>query len=90
MGDCNEHTYLFVALARSVGIPAQIRIGLVFSRGAFYYHAWPSVWVGEWLEMDPTLEQPVVDATHLALLEGELDKQLELMKVIGRLSARVE
>jgi len=28
-GDCNEHTTLFVALARSLGLPAKIAIGLV-------------------------------------------------------------
>jgi hypothetical protein len=89
VGDCNEHTYLYVALARSIGLPARIRVGLVFHQGAFYYHAWPAVYVGEWVEMDPTLGQDSVDATHLALLEGELANQLELMKVMGRLNAEV-
>ncbi len=88
-GDCNEHTYLYVALARAVGLPAQIRIGLVYNDGAFYYHAWPSVYVGEWVEMDPTLSQPTVDATHLALLEGELAKQIGLTVVMGQLKAEV-
>jgi hypothetical protein len=45
--------------------------------------------VGEWVEMDPTLRQPMVDATHLALLEGEIGNQLELMKVLGQLSVEV-
>ncbi|MFA6032763.1 MAG: transglutaminase family protein, partial [Myxococcota bacterium] len=26
-GDCNEHSYLFVAMARSVGIPARVNVG---------------------------------------------------------------
>lgn len=89
VGDCNEHTYLYVALARAVGLPARIRIGLVYNQGALYYHAWPSVYVGEWVEMDPTLRQPMADATHLALLEGEIGNQLELMKVLGQLSVDV-
>lgn len=88
-GDCNEHTYLFVALARAAGIPAQIRIGLVYHQDAMYFHAWPSVYVGEWVEMDPTLGQQEVDVTHIALLEGEIDRQMELMKVIGRLSIHI-
>ena len=89
VGDCNEHTYLYVALARAVGLPARIRVGLVYNQNALYYHAWPAVYVGEWVEMDPTLGQPSVGATHLALLEGELANQLELMKVMGRLQVEV-
>ncbi len=88
-GDCNEHTYLFVGLARAAGIPAQIRIGLMYNEGAFYYHAWPAVYVGEWVEMDPTIGQPAVDATHLSLLEGEFASQLKLLGMIGKLKAEV-
>ena len=92
-GDCNEHTYLFVALARAAGLPARIHVGLVYSGmdgqpGVFYYHAWPSVYVGEWVEMDPTLGQPTVDATHLSLVTGELADQLKLLGLFGR--ARVD
>ncbi len=88
-GDCNEHTYLFVALARAVGLPAQIRVGLLYHEGAFYYHAWPAVYVGDWIEMDPTLGQTAVDATHISLLEGELSSQLRLLGMIGKLKIDV-
>jgi hypothetical protein len=88
-GDCNEHTYLFVALARAVGLPAQIRVGLVYNDGAFYYHAWPAVFAGEWWEMDPTLGQESVDATHVSLLEGEFESQLKLMGLLGKLKVEV-
>ena len=88
-GDCNEHTYLYVALARAIGIPAQIKVGLVYKEGAFYYHAWPAVFVNGWWELDPTLGQPHVDATHVVLLEGEMKDQLKLLSVIGRLKAEV-
>ena len=47
VGDCNEHTALFVAMARAVGIPARIAVGLVSVRNAFYYHAWPEVYIDE-------------------------------------------
>jgi len=88
-GDCNEHTYLFVALARAAGIPAKITVGIVYNDGAFFYHAWPAVHVGRWLEMDPTLGQVGVDATHIRLLEGEIANQMALMGVIGRLKAHI-
>jgi hypothetical protein len=47
VGDCNEHTALYVAMARALGIPARIAVGLVFMHGAFYYHAWPEVYIDE-------------------------------------------
>lgn len=93
-GDCNEHTYLFVALARAAGIPAKILVGLVYAElagqvGAYYYHAWPAANVGEWMELDPTFGQMRVDATHLALAEGELAGQMKLLGLIGRLQIEV-
>ena len=45
-GDCNEHTVLFNAFARAAGIPAKTVVGVVYLRGAFYYHAWSEVWLG--------------------------------------------
>jgi transglutaminase-like putative cysteine protease len=45
VGDCNEHTVLYVAMARALGMPAPIAVGLVFVYGAFYDHAWPEVYL---------------------------------------------
>jgi hypothetical protein len=89
VGDCNEHTALYVALARALGIPARIAVGLVHLRGAFYYHAWPEVYVAEgrrglWLPADPTLNQFPADATHLRLARGGLDKQAAILPAVGR------
>src|SRR5258707_3701381 len=36
VGDCNEHTALYVAMARAQGLPARIAVGLVYVRGGFY------------------------------------------------------
>lgn len=93
-GDCNEHTYLFVALARAAGLPARIHVGLVYSEmdeapGAFYYHAWPSVYVGEWVELDPTLGQKTVDATHISVAQGEIADQLKLLSLLGQVSVEI-
>lgn len=88
-GDCNEHTYLFVALARAAGLPAKIRVGLTLHDGLFYYHSWPAVHVGRWLDMDPTLGHPAVGAAYVSLLEGELAQQMKLMAVLGRLRVEV-
>ena len=89
-GDCNEHTYLMVALARALDIPARIQVGLMYHQGAFYYHAWPALYDGSgWVEMDPTTGQPQVDATHLALLNGEISDQLSLLGLVGRMEVEI-
>lgn len=88
-GDCNEHTVLFVALARAAGIPAEIAVGIVYLNDSFFYHAWPRVWVGQWVSMDPTFGQEVADATHIELVHGGLDRQSEIVRLIGRLRVRI-
>jgi hypothetical protein len=91
VGDCNEHTALYVAMARSIGLPARIAVGLAYTRGAFYYHAWPEVYVDEgggrglWLPADPTFNEFPADAMHVRLLRGGLDKQAAILPLIGKL-----
>lgn len=90
-GDCNEHTALFVSLARAAGVPSRIAAGVVYTdrigpRGAFYYHAWPEVKMADrWVPVDPTFGQTIADATHIKLVEGDLDRQVEIMGYLGRL-----
>jgi hypothetical protein len=90
-GDCNEHTVLFAALARAAGVPARIAIGVVWSDEleGFYYHAWPEVYVGRWTWMDPTLGQPVADATHIKLLAGSIEAWTQLVAYLGQLHIEV-
>lgn len=91
VGDCNEHTALYVAMARAAGLPARVATGLVQLRGAFYYHAWPEVFVAEktgsrglWLAVDPTLNQFPADATHVRLARGGLERQAAIVSMVGR------
>jgi hypothetical protein len=88
-GDCNEHAVLFNALARAAGIPAKTVVGVVYLRGAFYYHAWSEVWLGEWVSMDPVLNQFPADVTHVKFLEGDIDRQLDILRLIGNLKIEV-
>ncbi len=88
-GDCNEHTVLYVALARSLGLPARTAVGLVYLEGSFYYHAWPEVWLGEWVAVDPTLGQVPAGAAHLRFMTGGLANQVEIARLIGALSIEV-
>ena len=88
-GDCNEHTVLYVALARAAGLPARAAAGLVYLDGRFYYHAWPEVWLGAWVAVDPTSGQLPADAAHLRFVIGGLARQVELARLIGRLRLEV-
>lgn len=90
-GDCNEHTVLYAALARSLGIPCRIAIGLVYSDtlGGFGYHAWPEVYYGGWYPVDPTLGQLAPDATHIKLLTGNMEAWVQLAAYIGQLKLEI-
>jgi hypothetical protein len=86
-GDCGEHSALTVALLRAVGIPARIVAGVVYwpDGGGFAYHAWVEVYVGEWIQIDPTLNEPFADATHIMLARGGLQNQL--IAILGALKS---
>ena len=88
-GDCNEHTVLFVALARSLGIPARTAAGLMHVNGRFYYHAWPEVYLHGWVAVDPTWNQFPADAAHIRFTIGGLARQIELLRLIGRVEIQV-
>jgi hypothetical protein len=86
-GDCTEHSLLAVALMRAVGIPAKRVDGVVYLRNedrvpALYWHEWVGAYVGEWVDLDPTFNQTIADATHLAL--GE-EGGAEITPLIGSL-----
>ncbi len=96
-GDCNEQSVLYTALARSIGLPTRVAIGVVWSAEyeGFYYHAWPEVYItenegpGRWVWIDPTLSQPIADATHIKLFTGSIDRWTELLQFIGQLDIEV-
>jgi len=86
-GDCNEHAALFAALARNGGIPTRIAAGVMYHQGAFYYHAWNEVCVGnEWLSIDTTTNQFPADLSHIQFVQGELGEQVRIGALLGRLT----
>lgn len=88
-GDCNEHSVLFAALARAAGIPTKLCAGILYQEGRFYYHAWNEVYLGRWFTLDPLLGQFPADATHIKFVEGELERQVQLVGLIGHLKAEI-
>lgn len=88
-GDCNEATTLYVALARSTGLPARTVSGLLYLNGRFYYHAWAEIYLTDWVAVDPTFDQYPADAAHLRIAAGGLARQVELVPLVGRLKLEV-
>ena len=90
-GDCTEHSLLFVALARSLGIPAREVGGLAYVRASkpmMAWHAWAEVHDGrQWVSVDPTWGQYQVDGTHWKMSEGSRD--MAWANVVGTLRVKV-
>ena len=90
VGDCTEHTTLYAALSRAAGVPTKIHIGLVYLQGRFLFHAWPVVAIdGEWVDVDPSLNQFPADATHIALVEGDFENLTNLIPVLGNVEIKI-
>ncbi len=89
-GDCNEHAALFAAMARNIGVPTRIAVGVTYHQGAFYYHAWNEVCIGDsWLSVDTTKDQIPADLSHLKFVEGEVAEQVKIGALLGRLKVEV-
>jgi hypothetical protein len=89
VGDCNEHTALFTALSRSLGIPTRVCVGIVYLKDKFYYHSWPEIYLGQWVAIDPTFNQFPADATHIRLVIGDLSDQIKILSVVNKIKLEV-
>ena len=89
-GDCNEHSVLFTALARSLGIPTRIELGVVYQGKRFFYHAWPACYVnGRWVETDPTFGQNRADAARIAMAAGDMTDAIKLAGIVGKIKIEI-
>jgi hypothetical protein len=70
-GECVDFADLLTTLARSQGIPSRTVYGIAYSplpSPGFRFHAWNEIWHQRaWHALDPTWDQPIADATHIAL-----------------------
>jgi transglutaminase-like putative cysteine protease len=83
-GVCRDYAILTASLLRASGIPTKLVTGMVYSDGAFYYHAWVEVWTGtRWIGVDPTLNQVGVDATHVKFAEGNPEEAFVVSTLDG-------
>ncbi|MBU2549095.1 MAG: transglutaminase-like domain-containing protein [Proteobacteria bacterium] len=89
VGDCNEHAVLAAGLLRAAGVPTRMAVGVLYFEGRFYYHAWLEAYWGRWMAVDPLLGQIPADATHIRFLTGDLSRQTDMVRVIGRLEVEI-
>lgn len=97
-GDCTEHSLLLSALCRSVGIPARVVSGLIYFRGAFGYHMWTEVYLGDslWYGLDPAFGLASIDASHIKISSTAMAGSstgaafLPLLDVMGRIRLTVQ
>jgi len=66
-GKCSEHATLLASLARSLGIPTRIVLGLRMAGGQWVGHMWNEVYVGRWITVDTTVNE-VGDSMELLKL----------------------
>lgn len=89
-GECEAHSMLVAALLRSIGIPAKIVGGVVYSREnkGFLYHAWNEVWIdNHFLPVDATFGEFPAKPYHIKLTE---EKNMEdVVLFLGRLKLHI-
>jgi hypothetical protein len=97
-GDCTEHAVLLAALARVVGLPSRVAIGLVYvdRAGAFGYHMWTEVFLdGRWIPLDAIQGGGGTSAAYLKLNDSSLEGAsayssfLSVAQVLGQLKVSV-
>lgn len=90
-GDCTEHALIFTALARAADIPAREVGGVAFvplGKPLFGWHAWSEIHDGkQWITVDPTWNQFMVDATHIKFSEEADD--WAWLNVLGKVKFKI-
>ncbi len=88
-GDARRHTNLFVAMSRSLGMPARRVSGVLVRAESVRPWQWAEVLLGDaWIPADPSLGDFPADAGHVRLFTAVTDSDAELERLIARLNVR--
>lgn len=76
-GDSLGHARLFVAMARSLGIPSRVCQGLLVQTGQAVFHAWAEAWIGGvWVPVDTTVSRVGLPAGYILVERSGPDTSL--------------
>ncbi len=91
-GKCSEHAILFASLARSVGIPTRIALGMRLIGGAWVGHMWDEVYTGQWITVDTTVNEVGNTTALLKLIDSDTVQGTQPLRwaVAGSLQVSVE
>lgn len=91
-GDPTEQAVLFCAAARLAGLPVRLAGGLWYRSHDFTYHAWPEVWAGKWIAVDPTRPDGRADAARIRFAAIDLGEGTpeDALVAVGFLVDRLE
>ena len=70
-GKCSEYAVLFASLARSVGIPTRIVLGMRLVYGCWVGHMWNEAYVGRWITVDAQVDEVGGGPTLLKLVHSD-------------------
>jgi hypothetical protein len=87
--DVDGHTLLFVALARSIGLPARPVSGILLAGDRFYLHSWAEVYVGGWIPVEPTWGEFPATANRIRLSSGTLARATDLLPQLAGLDVEL-
>jgi len=87
-GNKNDKAELFIALARSARVPAEIATGLAYDRGAFFLRKWALIRISNnvEIEIDPAKNLQPVDSRYLRLSNDTYKDQGKLAWALSNLS----
>ena len=82
---CMGYTNLFIAMCRSVGIPARAVGGIASTDKGFERHSYAEVFIGDWIPIDPTFGQFPADASHIAIYKDNKARGIKVeLKFSGK------
>ncbi|HTO74285.1 MAG TPA: transglutaminase-like domain-containing protein [Gemmatimonadales bacterium] len=84
-GDGHARLLLFLAMARSVGIPARSVSGLLAVGDGYRYHDWAEVYASGWIAVDPAFGQSQADPGRIRLVTGRLARESDQVWRLGAL-----
>jgi len=91
IGTCDEFSTLFIALSRSIGIPARFVAGYSYGSNEWEEHAFSEAYIGKWIPVDATnLDVGRLDAAHIKFAVSNENLVGSRIKAYGNRAEEIE